>query len=99
MSTHILLELDKGEKHTIHTASQHKADLVIIDEKIGRNVAEYLNLSVIGTLGILLNAKEKRLISSFSDCVTEMQRNGLRYHPRLIERLIRQCGESETGRL
>lgn len=99
ISTHILLELDKGEKYTIHTASQQKANLVIIDEKIGRNVAEYLNLSVIGTLGILLNAKKKRLISSFSNCVTEMQQNGLRYHPRLIERLIRQCGESETGRL
>ncbi|MDU9050766.1 MAG: DUF3368 domain-containing protein [Candidatus Electrothrix sp. Rat3] len=93
--SHILLELDKGEKFTIHTACVRKADLVIIDEKIGRNVAEYLGLTVIGTLGILLNAKKKGLIASFSDCVAEMQRNGLRYHPRLIERLIRQCGEEE----
>ncbi|MCI5125461.1 MAG: DUF3368 domain-containing protein [Candidatus Electrothrix sp. AR5] len=93
VSSHILLELDKGEKYTIHTACEHKADLVIIDEKIGRNVAEYLGLTVIGTLGVLLNAKKKGLIASFSDCVGEMQNNGLRYHPQLIERLIRQCGE------
>lgn len=88
-----LLELDKGEKHTIHAACEHKADLVVIDEKIGRNVAEYLGLSVIGTLGVLLNAKRKGMIASFSRCVAEMQRNGLRYHPRLVERLKGECGE------
>lgn len=88
-----LLELDKGEKHTIHAACEHKADLVVIDEKIGRNVAEYLGLSVIGTLGLLLNAKRKGMIVSFSRCVEEMQRNGLRYHPRLVERLKGECGE------
>jgi predicted nucleic acid-binding protein len=93
VSSLALLELDKGEKHTIHTACQHKADLVVIDEKIGRNVAEYLGLSVIGTLGVLLNAKRKGMIASFSHCVAEMQRNGLRYHPRLIERLKDECGE------
>ncbi len=91
--SHALLELDKGEKHTIHTACQHKADLVIIDEKIGRNVAEYLGLSVIGTLGILMNAKRKGMIASFSQCVEEMRRHGLRYHPRLVERLKAECGE------
>ena len=93
ISTLALLELDKGEKHTIHAACQHKADLVIIDEKIGRNVAEYLGLSVIGSLGILLNAKRKGLIASFSQCVEEMRRHGLRYHPRLVERLKAECGE------
>ena len=93
ISSLALLELDKGEKHTIHTACKHKADLVIIDEKIGRNVAEYLGLSVIGSLGILLNAKRKGLIASFSQCVEEMQRYGLRYHPRLVERLKSECGE------
>lgn len=93
ISTLALLELDKGEKHTIHAACQHKADLVIIDEKIGRNVAEYLGLSVIGTLGILLNAKRKGMIASFSQCVEAMQGHGLRYHPSLIERLKTECGE------
>lgn len=34
-----LLELDKGEKYTIDMACQFKADRIIIDEKIGRNLA------------------------------------------------------------
>lgn len=43
----VLLELDKGEKHTLNMALKLKADKVIIDEKIGRNIAEYLGLSVV----------------------------------------------------
>ena len=34
--TTLLLELDKGEKHTIDMAKRNQADWVIIDEKIGR---------------------------------------------------------------
>jgi predicted nucleic acid-binding protein len=42
--SNILLELDKGEKHTLDMASKYKADWVLVDEKIGRNVAEYIGL-------------------------------------------------------
>ena len=47
---YLLMELDQGEKHTLNMASQMNADYVIIDEKLGRNVAEYMGLSVTGTL-------------------------------------------------
>ncbi len=43
--------------------------------------------------GILLNAKRKGLIASFSQCVEEMRRHGLRSHPRTVERLKAECGE------
>ncbi len=69
------------------------AQLVIIDEKIGRNIAEYMGLSVIGTLGILLNAKRKQLISSFTDNVENMRKYGLRYHSELVKKLIIEAGE------
>ena len=42
---------------TLHMAINWNADYVIIDEKMARNLAEYLGFSVIGTLGILLKAK------------------------------------------
>jgi hypothetical protein len=90
----VLLELDKGEKHTLDMAEKHRADWVIIDEKIGRNMAEYLGLRVTGTLGILLKAKQQGLIASFSDCVTTMQNQGIYYHPALIKKLLSQVGES-----
>jgi predicted nucleic acid-binding protein len=90
----VLLELDKGEKHTLDMACKHKADLVIIDEKIGRNMAEYLGLKVTGTLGVLLKAKQLGYIPSFINCVKEMEFQGIFYHPSLIRKLVSLIGES-----
>lgn len=92
-NNHILLELDKGEKFTLHMAKEMSAQSVIIDEKIGRNVAEYMGLSVIGTLGILLNAKRKKLLPSFSESVLSMRSQGIYYHENLVRRLIKEAGE------
>jgi len=89
----ILLELDKGEKHTLDMACKLKADWVIIDEKIGRNMAEYLGLRVTGTLGILLKAKQQGMIDSFVDCVKAMQAQGTYYHTALIQKLAQTVGE------
>jgi predicted nucleic acid-binding protein len=89
----VLLELDKGEKHTLDMAVNHRADWVLIDEKIGRNMAEYLGLRVIGTLGVLLKAKQQGLIPSFLECVTTMRDQGIYYHPDLIKKLLIRIGE------
>ena len=89
----ILLELDKGEKHTLDMACKQHADWVIIDEKIGRNMAEYLGLRVTGTLGILLKAKQQGLISSFTDSVFAMQAHGIFFHTALIQKLAYSVGE------
>jgi len=56
----ILLELDRGEKQTIALALKEKESLVVIDEKIGRNIAEYLGLKVTGTLGVPVRAKRMK---------------------------------------
>jgi predicted nucleic acid-binding protein len=89
----VLLELDKGEKHTLDMASKYKADWVIIDEKIGRNMAEYLGLRVTGTLGVLLKAKQQGLIASFTDSVKAMQAQGIYYQASLIAKLAQTAGE------
>jgi predicted nucleic acid-binding protein len=90
----LLLELDKGEKHTVDMAEKYRADWVLIDEKIGRNMAEYLGLRVTGTLGVLLRAKQQGLIPSFLECVTAMQNHGIYYHSDLVKKLLIQIGES-----
>jgi len=89
----ILLELDKGEKHTLQMAKAMQADKVIIDEKIGRDVAEYLELEVTGTLGVLLKAKQNGWIDSFSACANGMKEQGIRYHDALIKKLAKIVDE------
>ena len=89
----VLFELDQGEKQTILLASKYKADKVIIDERIGRRIAEYLDLNVVGTLGVLAKAKTLGLIDSFRDAALGMQHQGIHYNTPLIQRLAQQLGE------
>jgi predicted nucleic acid-binding protein len=90
---HILLELDRGEKTTLLAALADSADLVLMDEKLGRNMAEYLGLRVTGTLGTLLRAKRMRLIESFVGAAAEMRARGIFFNVRLIGRLAGTVGE------
>jgi predicted nucleic acid-binding protein len=89
----LLISLDDGEKHTIEAALAHQASYTVIDEKLGRNLAEFLGLNVIGTLGILLKAKQQNKIPSFIACVKAIQMQGIRYNNQLVERLAIQIGE------
>ncbi len=75
-------------------AKELKADRVIIDEKIGRDVAEYLGLEVTGTLGILLKAKQKGWIESFTESANAMSDQGIHYNKALITKLAKVIGEN-----
>lgn len=90
---HILLELDKGEKATLQAALANHAELVLMDEKIGRNMAEYLGLKVSGTLGVLLKARKAELIPSFRDSAQLMREQGIFYNSALIDRMAATVGE------
>jgi len=90
---HVLLELDKGEKATLQASLANHADLVLMDEKIGRNMAEYLGLKVSGTLGVLLKARKVGLISSFRGAAQLMRAQGIFYNPALIDRMAATVGE------
>lgn len=55
-------ELDPGEREAITLAQALGADLLLIDEALGRAEARRRNLRVTGTLGILRTAAERGLI-------------------------------------
>lgn len=72
--------LDAGERDTLSSALQLKAELVVIDERLGRNIAEYHGLRVVGTLGTLLKARNLGLITAFLPVVRQLQNAGFWYH-------------------
>ncbi len=74
-------------------ASKHHDSLVIIDERLGRNVAEYMGLPVTGTLGVLAKAKTRGLIPSFYAAAQGMREQGIYYSEGLIARLAQHLGE------
>lgn len=90
----IVLDLDWGEQQTILLARHHGCELVVIDERRARNLAEHLGLRVTGTLGILAKAKVSGLIPSFRAAAAAMHDQGLYFSRGLIERLGNQLGEA-----
>lgn len=53
----LLLQLHQGEAEAIALATELKADIVLMDEQEGRQLASRSGLAVTGVLGVLLRAK------------------------------------------
>lgn len=86
--------LDKGEASAIAFALESNNPVLIIDELKGRKIARYYGLEIIGTLGILALAGKKGIISDFPGVIKKLVDNGFRVSEHLIEKLIRQYGNS-----
>jgi predicted nucleic acid-binding protein len=56
------LDLDFGEAETIALAIQLQAGLVLLDEHTGRRAAQYLNLTVMGVVGLFMRSKKLGLL-------------------------------------
>jgi predicted nucleic acid-binding protein len=89
----LILSLDRGERDTLDMARKFSAIRVVIDERIGRDIAELLRLPVVGTLGVLLKAKALGLIPSFTLATQQMRQNGIYFHERLLAQLQERAGE------
>lgn len=86
--------LDAGERDTLSVALEAGASRVLIDERLGRNLAEYHGLAVVGTLGTLLKARQLELIPKFLPMVRLLQQAGFRYHEPLVMRLAGLVNEA-----
>lgn len=69
--------LDLGEASVIQTALQQGVNRVCIDETIGRRVARLSNLSVTGSIGVLLKAKSMGYPVSIPEAINRMREHGI----------------------
>jgi predicted nucleic acid-binding protein len=88
--------LDQGEAEVLALAEEREARLTIIDEKKARRYAERMGLSLTGTLGVLLLAKEAGLIESVTAWMSKLQEAGLFLSPGLVRETLKIAGEVET---
>jgi len=63
-------ELDEGEAQAIAIALESGADLLLIDEAMGRKIALREGLKITGILGMLLDAKNMGLIVAVKPLMT-----------------------------
>lgn len=88
--------LDAGEANAIALALELKADDLLIDERLGRQEASRLGLSIIGILGILLVAKYRSLISEVQPVMDDLiDQAGFRISLRLYQRVLTLAQETQ----
>ena len=88
------LDLDKGEAEAIVLATESEADLIVLDESLGRFHAKHAGLRVTGTIGILVKAKKQGLISELKPLILELKDKGVWLSESLIERILELANET-----
>lgn len=85
--------LHAGEAAAIALAVETKAELLLMDELEGRRVALYHSISLSGTLGILLKARQRGLVEHLAPLIDALQSSNFRIHPELRRQVLRAAGE------
>lgn len=71
-----------------------RAELLLIDERLGREAAKSLSVRTAGVLGTLLVAKQKGLIAAVHPILRSLvQQAGFRVSNTLYEYVLHQAGE------
>jgi predicted nucleic acid-binding protein len=82
--------LDPGEAEAIQLALQLRAEVIILDERRGREVAAAKGLTVIGVLGIIREAYRQGWIDNPLELLQRLRSQGFRISRRLARRFEEQ---------
>ena len=86
--------LDEGEAAVLALAEE-LGGVVVMDERKGRRFAKRLGLPLTGSLGLLLLARERRLLTSVGDAINELLAAGLHLDANLVAEVLRLAGEAD----
>lgn len=87
-------ELGAGESEALILARENQAALIFLDERAATRKAHSIGLQCIGTLGILLIAKEKRIVTKLKPLLTSLQTTGFHMSDALYNQILRSANES-----
>ena len=85
--------LDSGEASVIQLALNQGIQTVCIDESVGRRVARLSGLTLTGSLGILIRAKQEGYPLSIREAVERMKQRGIWLSDVLVVSALSRAGE------
>jgi predicted nucleic acid-binding protein len=85
--------IDKGELTSIVLYKNLDADYLLIDEKAGRKVAQINQVKIIGSLGVLIEAKRKGIIPLLSPYIEILRNSKTHFGEELLNYALTVVGE------
>ena len=93
---HFIIEIGRlgnGEIEAMALYKQLSADFLLIDDGRARKVAKFNGINVIGSLGVLLIAKEKGLIKKIKPALNAIRNSEIFMNENLLNKVQRLAGE------
>lgn len=88
------ITLGAGESQAIALAQEFASSLLLMDEAAGRDVAERLHLDLMGTTGILLQARKSGIIPRLKPLLDDLvQHHGFRLSRKIYNDALHEAGE------
>jgi predicted nucleic acid-binding protein len=85
--------LGKGELAAIALYKELSADLLLIDDARAKKVAYLNNLEVMGSLGVLLLAKDSGFIVTIKPAITSLRCSDIFISEQLLDQILALAGE------
>lgn len=89
----LALTLDRGEASAIALALEQANSLLIVDDSQGRRVAQQLHLTITGTLGVIVQAKQSGHITAVRPFLDAIAATNFRMSEQLVQLVLKQAGE------
>jgi predicted nucleic acid-binding protein len=86
--------VDPGEASAIALAMETPNSLIIVDDLKGRKLATRMELNFMGTLGLLLKAKEHHIISHIRPYIDKIQITDFRISQSIVNYVLESAGEN-----
>lgn len=85
--------LGQGELEAMALYKQLSADALLIDDHRAKTIAEFNEIYCIGTLGLLLLAKENKKITGVAPYIEKLRLSSLHFSEELLDRVLKLAQE------